>query len=55
MEEEGSMVESEKMHSEKYKGNILQIHLPANGYRGMTEMLITPTKCISRKNLASVS
>jgi hypothetical protein len=49
MEEKSAIVESDKINSEKYKGNLLQIYLPMSASGGMTEMFMLPTICISRK------
>ena len=46
MKKNDSSVESGKMHTEKYKGNPLQFHLPMGVCALKTETMILPTKYI---------
>ena len=46
MNEKSFVRESDKMHTEKYKGNVLQFHLPMYMYILTIEIVILPTKCI---------
>ncbi len=45
MKKNDSLVESGKMHTEKYKGNTLQFYLPMNAWSNSIEIGISPTKC----------
>jgi hypothetical protein len=44
MKEKSSASEFDKMHTEKYKGILLQIHLRPNASKWDIEIMILPTK-----------